>query len=143
MCELDISALVAGMRDPSEYSASVAERGQDAGRMTWKAACKDARELFGDTFDRAAFDEYFSHFGAWDDEELAAHTDEECAALMLQFIAGDMREADFSSYADIEGGAEPFTDEWWPQYEKASEAGTVAGRFFRADDGRVFYYIGE
>lgn len=142
MCELDVTAIVASIA-PRDYSASVAELGNDAGRITWEAACEDARELFGDTFDRESFDAYFSGFGAWDDEELAAHTDEECAALMLQFIAGDMREADFSSYADIEGGAEPFTDEWWPQYEKASEAGTVAGRFFRADDGRVFYYIGE
>lgn len=142
MCELDVTAIVASIA-PREYSASVAELGNDAGSITWEAACEDARDLFGDTFDRESFDAYFSGFGAWDAEELAAHTDEECAALMLQFIAGDMREADFSSHADIEGGAEPFTDEWWPQYEKASEAGTVSCRFFRADDGRVFYYIGE
>lgn len=141
MSELDISALVASIA-PRDYSASVAELGNDAGRITWRAACEDARELFGDTFDRESFNAYFSGFGAWDAEELAAHTDEECAALMLQFIAGDMREADFSNYADIEDGAEPFTDEWWSQYEKASETGTVARRFFRAD-GRIFYYIGE
>ena len=136
MCELDISAVVARI-EPFNYSASQAERGPDAGRMTWEAACKDARELFGDTFDRAAFDEYFSHWGAWDAEELAAHSDDEAAGLMLQFIAGDMRGCEFSDWP------EAFSAEWWPLYEAASEAGTVAGRFFRADDGRVFYYIGE
>lgn len=143
MCELDISAVIENMRDPATYSASAAELGQDAGRITWAAACEDARGLFGDAFNRESFNAYFSGFGAWTDEELAAHTDEECAALMLQFIAGDIRESDFSNYADIEDGAEPFTDEWWPQYEAASSAGTVAWRFFRADDGRIFYYIGE
>lgn len=134
--ELDVSTIVSSIA-PRDYSASVAELGADAGRITWTAACEDARELFADNFNRESFDAYFSSFGAWTDEELAAHTDEECAALMLQFIACDMREA------DLDGGAEPFTDEWWPQYEAASADGTVSGRFFRADDGRVFYYIGE
>ena len=138
MNELDITAVIENMRDPATYSASRAELGQDAGRITWAAACEDARALFGDAFNRESFDAYFSGFGAWTDEELSAHTDEQCAALMLQFIAGDIRESDF-----IEDGAEPFTDEWWPQYEAAAHTGTVAGRFFRADDWRVFYCIGE
>lgn len=137
MNELDITAVIANMRDPAVYSSSVAELGQAAGRITWAAACEDARGLFGDAFNRESFDAYFSGFGAWTDEELAAHSDEQCAALMLQFIAGDIRES------DIEDGAEPFTEEWWPQYEAASSAGTVSGRFFRTDDGRIFYYIGE
>lgn len=134
--ELDVSTIVSSIA-PRDYSASAAELGQDAGRITWAAACEDARELFADNFNRESFDAYFAGFGAWTNEELAAHTDEESAALMLQFIAGDMREA------DLDGGAEPFTDEWWPQYEAASADGMVNGRFFRADDGRVFYYIGE
>lgn len=143
MSELDITALIENMREPIAYSASRAELGQNAGRITWRAACADALELFGDNFNRESFDAYFAGFGAWTDEELAAHTDAESAALMLQSIAGDIRESDFSEYRDIDNGAEPFTDEWWPQYEAASSAGTVNGRFFRADDGRIFYYIGE
>ena len=142
MNELDITAVIENMREPATYSASRAELGQDAGRITWNAACDDALGLFCDNFNRESFDAYFAGFGAWTDEELAAHTDAECAALMLQFIAGDIRESDFSEYADIEDGAEPFMDEWWPQYEAASNDGAVNGRFFRADDGRIFYYIG-
>ena len=140
--ELDVTNIVKEIA-PRDYSASCAELGDNAGRITWQAACEDGRALFGDRFDREAFDAHFLQFGAWDADELAAHTDEECAALMLQFIAGDIRESDFSTYSDIKNGAEPFADAWWPQYQAASEAGTVSSRFFRADDGRVFYYIGE
>lgn len=137
MYEIDISNVVTGMRDPFEYSASIAERGPDAGRMTWAAACQDALELFGETFDRESFDAFFSGFGAWTDEELAAHTDDECAALMLQFIAGGMRECESID-------AEPFTDEWWDEYRTLAETGTVVGRFSKHADGSgVLYYIGE
>ena len=61
MCELDVTAIVASIA-PRDYSASVAELGNDAGRITWEAACEDARGLFGEHFDRAAFDEYFFAF---------------------------------------------------------------------------------
>ncbi len=112
MCELDVTAIVQAI-EPADYSASRAELGNDAGRITWANATRDALELFGDAFDRKTFESYFMGFGAWDAAELAAHTDAECAALMLQFISSDLRECD------------------------------VSGRFFRADDGRVFYYYGS
>lgn len=134
--ELDITAIVRGI-EPRDYSASRVELGDDAGAITWGAACRDARALFGDQFNREAFDAYFRGFGAWDDEALAAHTDEESAALMLQFIAGDMRECEFSDWP------EAFSAEWWPLYEAAASEGTVCGRIGRADDGCILYYIGS
>lgn len=135
MSDIDITDLIASIR-PADYSASVAERGPNAGRDTWATACRDALALFGDEFDRDLFDLYFEHFGAWDAGELAAHTDDEAAALMLQFIAGDLRDADFID-------AEPFSDVWWQEYEKQCEAGVLSGRIGRGVSGRILYYIGE
>lgn len=118
----------------ADYSASMAELGPTAGADTWRAAREDALDLFGAQFNREAFDNYFREVGAWDDAELAAHTDAECAALMLQFIAGDIRECEFIDY-------EPFSRQWWVRYEAASREGIVSPRFGRDDTGRVHYYI--
>lgn len=134
--EINITELIANIA-PMDYAASAIELGANAGRITWAAACEDALELFGDQFDREAFDNYFSSFGAWSDEELAAHSDRESAALMLQFIAGDLRECEFSDWP------EPFTDAWWTEYEKAASAGTVSARIGRGDDDQIYYYIGD
>lgn len=131
--EIDITRLVSAI-EPRDYAASVAEFGPDAGRITWEAACDDALDLFGLHFDRETFDAFFAGFGAWSEDELAAHTDAESAALMLQFIAGDIREAP-DTFA-------PFSAEWWQQYEEAAEQGKVSGRIGRGIDGRVYYYIG-
>jgi hypothetical protein len=134
--EIDVTQIIAGF-DPFDYSRSRFEGGDNAGRGTWNNAKRDALALFGEQFDREAFDAYFSGFGAWDDDELAAHTDEESAALMLQFIAGDYRECE-GLIDEEEGSAE-----WWVEYERLASAGTVSGRFGRGDDGRVWYYVGE
>jgi hypothetical protein len=136
MSELDVTAIVQAI-EPADYSASCAELGENAGRITWANATRDALELFGDAFNREEFDSYFRGFGAWDDAELAAHTNAECAALMLQFISGDLRECDFADWP------EQFSPEWWQEYESASSSGIVSGRFSRADDGRVFYDYGS
>ena len=127
--EINISELFRTIA-PRDYSANVAEIGADAGPSTWRAACEDADELFtGENFNREAFDSYFRSFGAWSDEELAAHSDAECKALMLQFIAGDMRD-----YCDD-------VAEWdWDEYE----SGDYSGRIGRGvEPGTVYYYIGS
>lgn len=134
--ELNITTILDTIT-PRDYSASVMELGQNAGAITWAHACDDALELFGDQFDRKEFDAYFAGFGAWSDDELSAHTDRESAALMLQFIAGDIRECEFQDWPA------QFTDAWWEEYENASNIGTVSGRLFRCDDGTICYYVGE
>lgn len=136
--ELDISSFIRDLDAPT-YSASRFELGDNAGAITWGNAKVDALALFGGAFDRDAFNAFFAEFGAWSDEELAAHTDEECAALMLQFIAGDARECDFAD----EDTPEQWSDAWWPVYKTRASEGQVSCRFFRADDGRIFYDIGN
>jgi hypothetical protein len=120
---------------PMDYSASRIEFGEIAGVITWCNACEDALTAFGDQFDREAFDDYFRQWGAWSDEEIAAHSDAECAALMLQFIMGDAREAECDNAAF---GSEDFD---WARYNELSQAGTVPSSFYRGDDGRIYFEV--
>lgn len=132
--EIDITKLFNGDDYfPSKYSASAAEIGQDAGRITWSQACEDAPEYnFLDTSDKLdAFRAHIKGFGAWSDEEIAAWSDTECNALFLQLVSGDIREAGLDTDAPD-----------WPAYYADSEAGRVSGRTSEGDDGRVYYYLG-
>lgn len=119
---------------PMDYSASVAEIGQDAGRATWSAACDDAPDY--DHLDteekREAFRTYVGDFGAWSDDEIAAWSNVELGALFLQMVAGDIREAGLDTSAPD-----------WEEYENGAEAGAHGGRIFRGDDGQIYYYVGS
>lgn len=128
--ELNITHIV-NNTDPFNYSASAAELGLNAGKVTWNAATRDADTLLsGENFDRNAYDKYFEGVGAWDKAERDAMSDTDFRALMLQFIAGDMREADIHSN---------MTNAEWEDYETSDNAGRIG----RGDDGQVYYYIGE
>lgn len=131
--EIDISKFF-NEAAPMDYSASVAEIGANAGAATWQAAKDAAGEfLLIDTPEkRAAFDSWAREFGAWDDDELAAHSAAEANALFLQFVAGDMREADI--------GPDSTPDDW-KEYEMRQHRGEVSSYIFRADDGRVFFSL--
>lgn len=122
-----------------DYSASVAEIGNDAGPSTWRAACDDAPDYpILDTEDkREAFRAFVRNSGGWSDDEVAAWSDSELTALLIQWISGDMREP-----VGFELGPDT-TPEQWADYETQSREGNCAGRIFRADDGRVFFYIGS
>ena len=119
---------------PMDYSASVAEIGNDAGPATWAAACEDspANMLLDDDAKRDAFKAHIAGFGAWTDEEIAAWTEVELNALFMQLISGDMREADI--------GPESTADDW-VAYEERAHAGRCSGNIFRATDGEVYYSL--
>lgn len=128
--ELNITNII-NNADPFNYSASAAELGLNAGKVTWNAATRDADALLsGENFDREAYDAFFDGFGAWDDATREEWSDTEFRALMLQFIAGDMREANIHPN---------MTDEEWEEYEASDNAGRIG----RGNDGQVYYYIGE
>jgi hypothetical protein len=129
--EIDISRLFMGDFAPMDYSASAAELGQDAGRITWAHAMEDA-EGFSilNTPDKLdAFRAHVKGFGSWSDEEIAGWTQQECNALFLQMVAGDIREAGL----DVEAPN-------WADYE-ANES--IAGRMYPGDDERIYYYLGD
>lgn len=136
--ELDITRLI-GSDDfvPFDLSNNRATLGDDAGRLTWEASRQAARDIVPPLLDseerKEAFRDFVRSAGAWTDDEIKAWSDEELNALLLQWIAGDIREAF--------GDAEP--SEWdWEEYQKDSEAGRIAGRLFKTDEGKIFFYIG-
>jgi len=108
---------------PMDYSASVAEIGNNAGADTWQAAVDDSGDypLLDNDEKRDAFRKYVCGFGAWNDEEIAAWSNAELNALLIQFISGDMREAGL--HADMS------VDEW-QEYEKECERGQCSGRIY-------------
>lgn len=137
--ELDISAII-GSDDfvPFDLSNNRATLGDNAGPLTWGASLEAARSIVPPILDtdekREAFRDFVRSAGAWDDEEIAAWDNVELNALCLQWIAGDIREA----FGDVE------PSEWdWEEYQKDSEAGRIAGRLFRADDGKIYFHIGN
>jgi hypothetical protein len=135
--EIDITALVAE-EDMSEFSASQAERGPNAGPETWNNAMDEARDrpmLLPDQLDE--FRDYFRGFGAWEDEEINSWDIITCNALFIQFVAGDIREAESLCPGDGTGGID------WEAYHALAEAGTCSGRIYPGDDGKVYAYIGD
>ena len=119
---------------PMDYSASVAEIGNDAARSTWQAAVDDSDDypMLDSDEKREEFRRYVKGFGAWTEDEIRAWSDQELNALLIQMIAGDIREAKLDT-----------DNPDWEQYEKDSEAGRVAGRIFKGSDSEIYYYIGE
>lgn len=120
---------------PMDYSASVAEIGNDAGPATWGAAVEDAPDyLMLDTEDkREAMRDWAQSSGGWNAEEIAAWSDVELNALFMQLISRDMRDADIgpeSTAAD------------WIAYEERAHAGQCSGNIFRATDAEVYYELG-
>lgn len=129
--ELDITDFY-NYADAAEYAASRAELGDDAARITWRNA-KDAHaehNLLDTEEKKDAARDFLRGFGAWDEDEIAAWDDAELNALVIQFIAGDIRERD--SLADS-----------WEAYEALASDGQASGRLYECRDGRVYYYIGE
>lgn len=136
--ELDITEFFNAC-SPMDYSASVAEIGRNAGPDTWRAACEDAQEfnILDTEENREAFRAFVRESGGWNDEEIGAWSDVELNALCIQWISGDMREpVGFELTAAS-------TPEQWADYQAQAEAGQVSGRLFKADTGRIFFYIGN
>ena len=114
------------------YSASVAELGNDAGKITWENSLDAAPRLLKSKDQLQEFAQYIRGFGAWTESEIKAWTVKECNALLLQLIAGDIREAGLDT-----------KNPNWQQYELDSEKGRISGNIYAADNGQVFYYIGR
>lgn len=113
-----------------QYSHSRAEGGQNAGENTWSAAMNGPRPLLETPEQFQAARDYFRSTGGWDAEECEAFTENEVRALLLQFIAGDVREAGFDSIDDID----------WEAYE-ADE--NICHRLFKGTDGQIYYCVAE
>lgn len=129
--ELDITDFIAAM-EPHYLSASVAEIGQDAGRITWENAKDYVAEhpLLSNEEQREAARDYLAGYVAWSEEEIAGWSDQELDALLAQFIASELRE-----FQELAEGC-------WDTWEQLSSEGTVSGSLFLGIDGRTYYYMG-
>lgn len=121
---------------PMDYSASKAELGETAGADTWRAACDDAPDfaLLSTPEQLDTMRAFVRSSGGWDDEETAAFSDAELNALLVQWIAGDMRESNLQagmSQAD------------WDDYQAGCESGRYPGRIYGAEDADVFFSLSE
>ncbi len=114
-----------------DYSASCAEIGDDAGKRTWNnavIASHNHADLLDTDDKKDTFRAYVKTFGAWDENEIAAWTDNELTALLIQLISASMRENGLDS-------SEPD----WEAYESDDNN---SGDIFRSGD-EVYFYIGS
>ena len=137
--EINITHLVeAG--NMMDYSASVAESNKaNIGEITWQNAMNDAMNdpvLLQTAEQIQEAKVYFKGFGAWESDEILNWTDQEVNALLLQFIAGDIREAGDDLTEDYEA------------YQKRAEEGQISGNIYKCDieghqdSNQWFIYIG-
>lgn len=124
--ELDITHMIIGDDDMGLLSGSVFELGDNAGKITWSNSMQYATEhpLVSTPEDIEEVRDYFKQFGAWDDEERASWTPQEVQALLIQFIAGDIREME-----DCED---------YEAYLKEAQECTCSGNIYK--DGEKWFY---
>lgn len=122
--------------EPWDFSGSVAERGNDAGKITWGNAMEAVTEhmLLNTSAKVEALRDHARGFGAWTDEEVDGWSIQECNALLIQMISGDIREVPDMGQSNWD----------WEVYHRLCEKGTVSGRMFKADAAdEIYYYLGE
>lgn len=120
--------------EPFEFSRSIAEAGKDAGPTSWKNALEEGARapLLSTPEELDVLRDYVRGFGAWSPEEISAWSADECNALFIQLVSGDMRE----------GGLDSDPDESdWKEYERNAEDGRCSGNIFRSG-GAIFYDLG-
>lgn len=120
-----------------EFSASRAELGDDASRITWSNARREAAEtpLLTTDDELQALRDHVQSMGFGDDVQ--AYGAEECNALFIQLVSGDMRELESLCMGD-DGEID------WTEAHSLTEEGTIGGNLYRGDGfGRIFYYLGN
>lgn len=130
MPEINVNCLISDL-DPSDLSASIAERGPNAGPETWANALEAAGALNLPALTLEELRDYFGSFGAWGDEERAAWSHAEIEALTLQYAAGDLRELQACCPGDGIGDID------WEEAERQAEEGRISGNLF-VHDGELW-----
>ena len=132
--EIDVSPLLASPGfDPWDCSNFVANLGQDAVGLTWRASQRHASALVLTEGQKEAFRDFVrSSGGGWDDEEIDAWPDAELTTLCVQWIAGDIRDG----FGD---GVSNDPAEWdWADYNQRAERGSVSSNLY-LHDGKLFW----
>jgi hypothetical protein len=135
--EVDVTRLINEV-DPSEISGSIAERGNNAGPETWANALEATADepLLTTEDERDNARDFFKGFGAWSKEEIAAWSDNDIDALILQYAAGDLRELQSCAPGDGLGDID------WDKAEHLQSEGTCGGSLYVSGD-KLYIYIGD
>lgn len=131
--EIDITSLAE--MNCFTLSHSVAEGGENAGRETWNASKAQAEKtpLLKTPEELQAMRDFARSSGGWTRDEIAEWSDQEINALFLQWVAGDCRELGADSLSEID----------WEEAGEMQSNGQAPSNLFRADDGRIFFYLGS
>lgn len=129
MLEIDVSFLLT--EDAGQFSASRAELGDNAGRITWQNACNAVDQISLTPEEILEAKDYIRTWGAWEDEEIDSWTDEGTKALIIQSAAGDYREAESCCWSD------DLNDIDWEAYYKKAHEGSIPGNLYFAD-GKLY-----
>ena len=119
--------------EASDFSASQMELGPNAGRITWSNAMREASDapMLTTPEQLDALRDHAREYGAWDDAQIDAWTDDECNAFLVQEVAAAIRESDLDT-----------CDPDWKAYEADCDAGRASGRMGPGSDGRIWFYLG-
>ena len=132
--EIDITSFFENA-EPWKFSHSIAEGGPSAGSDTWRAALSEAAEapLLKTPEALDALRGWARSSGGWEKNEIDAWGADECNALFIQLVSGDMREAGIDEQA--------IEDVDWVAYEKFCE--NQGGALYRSDDDRIYYSLSD
>jgi hypothetical protein len=135
MLEIDVSFLLT--EDAGQFSASQFELGDNAGRITWQNACNAVDQISLTPEEILEAKDYIRTWGAWEDEEIDAWTDDETKALIIQSAAGNYRAAESCCWD------EELNDiDWQSEYRKQAEAGSISGNLYFADGKLYLLFCG-
>ena len=140
--EIDITDYIRST-EHGDISASQAELGADAGRITWSNAMREAKRkpMLQTEEEIDALRGWARESGGWTRKEISAWGDTECNSLFCQIVSGDWRQLE-DLCADDDGEID------WGYAQGLSEQGTIGGNLYRCDIpdhaefGRLFYYLG-
>ena len=131
--EIDVSPLLASPGfDPWNCCNSVANLGDQAGRLTWEASKQSAHLLTLSEGQKAAFRDFVRGSGGWTREEVEMWPDAKLTALCVQWISGDVRECFGDDLPDDPA-------KWdWEDYNERAERGSVPSTLYLSD-GKLFW----
>ncbi len=141
--EIDVTPLFTGDYSPRDYSASVAEIGASAGPTTWSHALEDSADcmLLDSEDKRAAFRAFTLSSGGWTEDEIAGWSDAELNALLIQWIAGDVRDM----FPDVRIFGDIAREQWAIAGAENTSTAAISGpaNLYHGDDGRIYFYAGS
>ena len=133
MNDINVSSLKGFSR--MQFSASVAELGENAGAKTWNNAKRQASNgpevMTGDQCE--LFREDIRAWGAWDKEEINAMSQTELRALFIQHVMVEVRGAGADCIEDID----------FDKYEEDASAGRLSGFLYKDSAGDVWASVNE